>query len=251
MNTSEETVYERLGEFHDLFMEQRWAQLGPPLEATFGHLAADSVVAELGAGTGLGIRELARVTPARFWALEPSLVMRTTLTARVAGDEDLRSRVTIVAGSAPDALDQIPERVDGVVCANMLGHLDIDQRRAVFEWMDATLTDDGVCLVTTQERADQQTAGDLSLREVTERRRIGEYEYRAIYLESTANDSFSSRYEVWHGKEIVRSETYSGRWQVLTANDLAVELHGTGLVVSSSEPALAYIRRDPVSRNER
>ncbi|MFJ2544027.1 class I SAM-dependent methyltransferase [Microbacterium sp. NPDC087589] len=237
----EETVYERLGEFHDLFMEPTWARLRPHMQTVFGHLDRSAAVAEIGAGTGLGVRTLAAVSDTQIWALEPSLVMRATLTARIADDPELCERVTILAGPAPASLRDLPERIDGVVCANMLGHLDVDERHALFAWLAAHLSETGTCLVTTQEPAGSTRGSRIA--EISEARSIGSYEYRATYLESGETGSFSTRYEVWDGTTRLRAETYTGRWHVLSAQQLGAELAGTRLAIQAIEPGIALIRR--------
>ena len=73
--------YESMAEFHDLFMTGVWARLGPTVHATFAGLGPDAVVVDIGAGTGLGTVTVARATPARIWAVEPSATMRA-VTAR-------------------------------------------------------------------------------------------------------------------------------------------------------------------------
>ncbi|HNR00857.1 MAG TPA: class I SAM-dependent methyltransferase, partial [Trueperaceae bacterium] len=86
--------YDRLGEFHDLFVDEARLRLRPAFESAFGRLEPSAVVLDLGAGTGLGVRHLARATRARIVAVEPSVTMRAVLLARVADDPALASRVT-------------------------------------------------------------------------------------------------------------------------------------------------------------
>ncbi|WP_141711696.1 class I SAM-dependent methyltransferase, partial [Jiangella alba] len=170
-----ETSYERLAEFHDLFMAEPWERLRPSVRAAFAHLGRDAVVAEIGAGTGVGTRTIAGETRARIVALEPALVMRAVLTARVADDALLAERVTVVAGAAPDDLGLLPGRLDGFVCAHVLGHLGRADRRALFAWAGERLAGDGFGLVTTQ-RARTGPA------EVVQARRLGDHEYRVRHL---------------------------------------------------------------------
>lgn len=238
---SDETVYAGLGEFHDLFMGAQWERLRPLLRAAFGALPAEAIVAEIGAGTGLGTRVLLAESAAQVWALEPSLVMRAILTARIADDTAISPRVTIVAGSAPGALAQLPERLDGVVCAHMLGHLQRDERRALYQWLAAHLSENGVCLVTTQEHhtGNPGDGGDAELRQS---RTIGQHEYRSVELSNVPKGSFSSRYEVWQGETLVRAHTHTGRWHAVSTSDLERELKGTGLAVDTLAAGVALVR---------
>lgn len=237
MSSGADAGYERLAEFHDLFMEEPWERLRPYVRDAFANLGRDAVIAEVGAGTGMGTRTIARATPARIAALEPALVMRSILTARVADDADLATRVTVVAGSAPDDLDLLPVRVDGFVCVHMLGHLDGAARRGLFAWLGSHLGRDGVGIVTTQRAPSPDDVGE----EIVEVRRLGDYEYRVRHVSSGRREEYSSRYEVWHGGTKIRDERFSGSWRVLTAEDLAADLPRT-LRLEPVDRSVALIR---------
>jgi cyclopropane fatty-acyl-phospholipid synthase-like methyltransferase len=232
------TAYEQLAEFHDLFTVDPWERLRPHVRSAFAHLDADAVVVEVGAGTGIGTRTIAEETRARITALEPALVMRSILTARVADDVDLAERVTVVAGSAPADLGLAPTRVDGFVSAHMLGHLEQADRRALFGWLGSHLSADGVGLVTTQLPPDAADGRE----EVAEVRRLGDYEYRVHHVEGDGADEFSTRYEVWQGETLVRSHQFTGDWRVLTAQKIAADLP-SALELQPVDDAVALIRR--------
>lgn len=51
----------------------------------FGDLGAAAVIADVGAGSGVGTQVVADETSARIVALEPNATMRAMLTSRVAG----------------------------------------------------------------------------------------------------------------------------------------------------------------------
>lgn len=231
------TSYDQLAEFHDLFMTDPWERLRPHVRSAFALLRDDAIVAEIGAGTGIGTRVIARETGARIVALEPALVMRSVLTARVADDPDLAERVTVVAGSAPAYLEQLPDRVDGFVCAHMLGHLGRDDRRGLFAWLGSHLTDDGAGVLTTQPRPDDHSEPDGP---IVETRRLGDYEYRVHHL--PGGRGYSSRYEVWKGDALVRAQRFTGDWRVLTAQDIVADLPST-LELQPVDDAVALIRR--------
>ncbi|WP_162605525.1 class I SAM-dependent methyltransferase [Jiangella ureilytica] len=236
--------YERLAEFHDLFMDEPWQRLGPYVRDAFAHLGGDAVVVEVGAGTGMGTRTIAREMPARIVALEPALVMRAVLTARMADDTDLASRVTVVAGSAPGDLHLLPDTVDGFVCAHMLGHLERVARRDLLAWLGSHLNPGGVGLVTTQQAPDPGAADE----DIVEVRRLGDYEYRALHLSAgrAAAEAYTSRYEVWHGETRIRDERFSGSWRIVGADDIAADLPPT-LRLEPVDRSVALIRpRAPV-----
>lgn len=234
--------YDELGEFHDLFMTGAWEGLRPLVRATFAELEPDAVVVEVGAGTGLGTRILAQECRAEIIALEPNLLMRSVLTARVADDPELTQRVTVVAGSVPDDLALLPDTIDAVVCTHMLGHLDTTERRSLFTWVADKLSPGGVGLVTTQEHTDPGDAGPSDL---TASRRLGRYEYRLLYREAPARDAFSSRYEVWEGTAQMRTVKADGTWRTVGLAELKSDLAGTALSAVPLRPGTALIRRGP------
>jgi len=105
-------------------------------------------VLDIGAGTGVVIRAVARAHPeARVVAAEPSEPLRAVLTARILDAPGLQERVTVTAGSAPD-LD-LPDRLSAVLLCGVLGHLDRGQRTRLFERIAARLLPDGLVVVET------------------------------------------------------------------------------------------------------
>jgi len=227
-----------LGEFHDLFMTEAWDGLRPLIAAAYAGLGPDAVVVEVGAGSGLGTRVLAQECRAQIVALEPNLLMRSMLTARVADDPELSRRVTVVAGSVPEDLDSLPDRVDAVVCTHVLGHLDAAGRRSLFSWVADRLQPQGVGLVTTQ---DPDTA-DAGPADHAVSRMLGRFEYRLLYREASARDAFSSRYEVWDGMSLVRAVEVEGPWRTVGLAELAADVEGTALTVVPLRPEAALIR---------
>lgn len=239
------STYDELGEFHDLFMTEAWEELRPLVAATFGGLGRGAVVVEIGAGSGLGARVLAEECEAQLVALEPNLLMRSVLTARVADDLELSQRVTVVAGSAPRALSLLPDRVDGVLCTHVLGHLDPLELRSVCAWVADTLSPGGRCLVTVHRPADHAAAAPAPL---ARSRRLGRLEYRVLYREAAVAETFCSRYEVWDGSSLVRAVEVEGAWRPVGLAELEAAAAGTGLTVVLLGPGTALLEQpDPAA----
>lgn len=152
-------LYDDLAEFHDLFMKEPWEALRPAVREVVGGLGPDDVVVDLGAGTGMGTRVIAAESAASLVAVEPSRMMRTALMARVAGDQALAERVTVVAGGLPDALE------------TCIGEQPVA----------------GPVRFTPDVIADGT---------VVEQRHVGRYLYEAHYLETAETDTFLSEYGV-------------------------------------------------------
>lgn len=232
-------LYDDLAEFHDLFMEDPWESLRPSVREAVGGLAPDDVVVDLGAGTGMGTRIIAAETAANVVAVEPSRMMRTALMARVAGDQRMAERVTVVAGGIPDALETClgEQPVSAFVCAHVLGHLDAVPRKATFGWLAANSTPDVVGLVTF-------TPDALADGPMVQQRRVGKYLYEAHYLETPESDTFLSEYVVKDCDRVIRSERFTGPWLSLTAGHLAEELTDAGLTLTVAGPTWGLVRKD-------
>ena len=87
---------------------------------------------DVGASTGIAARTIAELVPAAdIVAVEPSPSLRVGLFARLAGDPDLRSRVTVLPGGALDV--ELPERISGAVAMNMIGHLSSEERAELWQ----------------------------------------------------------------------------------------------------------------------
>jgi SAM-dependent methyltransferase len=225
--------YDELGEFHDLFMDDRWQQLGPALGEAFGSLTADDLVLDIGAGTGIGTRVLAASTGARILAVEPSLTMRAVLTARVANGADLVERVSILAEPVPDVLDQIHEPIAGFVCAHVLNHLTPEQRATLWAGLLPRLAADAVGVITV-DRDDAQVGA--STEEFVEERRIGAFRYVARHLPTGDASQTVSEYEVWDGERRIRHARFEGtrnrvRVGEIVAAGLAVDPRGGGVAL--------------------
>lgn len=169
--------------------------------------------------------------------------MRSVLTARVADDVELSQRVTVVAGSAPRALALLPERVDGVVCAHVLGHLDPLELRSLCAWAADTLSPGGRCLVTLHRPDDRAAAVPAPL---ARSRRLGRLEYRVLYREAAVAETFCSRYEVWDGSSLVRAVEVEGAWRTVGLAELEAAAAGTSLTVVLLGPGIALLEQpDP------
>lgn len=233
-----EAGYDALGEFHDLFMDDPARRLRPAYEAAFAGLDPETVILDIGAGTGLGTRVLADATRAQIIAVEPSRTMRTVLTARIADDPTLTERVTVLADPVPGGFEQMPDSAAGFVCAHMLGHLTLAERAALFAGLAGLLSSDGVGIVTV----DQDRAAPVE--PVEQVRRIGTHRYVARYVPSSDPGGYLNVYEVRDAAgRIVRQEQFTGSWESITTDDLICELDSHGWAVEQHRPGVVFLRR--------
>lgn len=234
--------YDDLAEFHDLFMHEPWGRLRPAVRAVVGHCGPQSVVVEIGAGSGVGTRVIASECRAEIMALEPNPTMRAMLLSRVASDPDLSGRVTVLAGAAPVGLGELPARVEAAVVAHVLGHLTEQQRLSTWADLAARLSSGARVLVTVG--GDQQSrATDPG--EVVETRRLGRHTYTARHQDSPTDDgcsTFKSLYQVHDGDRLLRERAVAGSWVGLDLAAVRREAGASGLVTTELGPGLAVVR---------
>lgn len=234
--------YREMAEFHDLFMNEVWDRLRPVLGRELGHLGPDDVVADLGAGTGLGTIALIDQTRAEVWALEPSSTMRAVLMHRVVSSSEASRRVSIAASSVPDGFGDVPAPVAGVLATHVLGHLGPDDRSALFAWLATALAPQGVALFTCQSA---DLVGDDAADELVEEVSIGRHIYRATYRGTGGN--YGTTYDVLDsGGDAVRSLTVSGTWSIVTRHDVAALAEVYGMVCRQAEEGVVAVTRAPM-----
>ncbi|WP_162320579.1 class I SAM-dependent methyltransferase [Nesterenkonia haasae] len=231
--------YERIGEFHDLFVPPRaLARLGPPLKALFGDLPGTATVLDIGAGTGLSCRTIAEYTSAQIVAIEPSLTMRSALLARIGDDAALKHRVSVLAEPVPAALNMIDHQIEGFVCSAMLGHLSAGARTDMLRSLGNMLSVEGAGLLTVPVERPPLQSG---MRE--DNVRIGAHEYIARYYASPDGEQNRTEYEVRCNGETLRRVSAESNWRTPDQRDVLQEAEQAGLTLHSYSDSIAVVRK--------
>ncbi|MDG4782312.1 class I SAM-dependent methyltransferase [Micromonospora sp. WMMD961] len=214
--------YSPMAEFYEIVAERQAASSGPALAAALAGVdPAAGPVVEIGAGTGRVTEIIAAAAPgAAIVAAEPSTVMRAVLTSRVAADDDLRNRVTVVDGAAPD-LD-LPEVISAAVLFGVAGHLDEPARRRLWSRLRDRLAPGGVIVVELMGvRQSREIPPALSVRDS-----IGRHDYE-WWVSGTPGDGLSMRFtttwRVYRAGRLLRevSDTYD--WHTVDVAQLSRE----------------------------
>ncbi|MGN9837927.1 class I SAM-dependent methyltransferase [Nonomuraea sp. H19] len=136
--------------FYDLWHEDGHVplvrELLPPLLK-----GVERSVIEIGAGTGLITRLIARETPAEIYAVEPSLGMRSVLVNRLAEDPELLGRVTVLPCGALDV--EVDEPVEAIVMISVLQSFDAGQRAELWRVLGRQLAPGGLLAFNWRERS--------------------------------------------------------------------------------------------------
>lgn len=139
--------YETTAEHVAVLLGPPWQVLGPALAAALDGLDPSAgPIVDVGAGSGLGTRVIARAVPgADVIAVEPDRALRTALLAVVTADPDLQSRVTIEPCDLLTA--PLPSRLGAIVALNVIGHFTPPDRRRVWQIAADRLAPEGIVVV--------------------------------------------------------------------------------------------------------
>ncbi|OWK28001.1 class I SAM-dependent methyltransferase [Sphingomonas mucosissima] len=129
-------------------------------------------IVDVGAGTGLTTSLIAAALPeAEIWAVEPDPAMRPALMARVWGNTDLRTRVTILPFGILET--PLPDRIAGAVLSASLVHLGLPERTRLWSLLAERLATGGRIIVEVQcpqaEDITETAMGDVQVGRMTYR----------------------------------------------------------------------------------
>lgn len=227
--------YAPSAEFYELVADRQVRSSGPALRAALAGLdTSRGPVLEIGAGTGRITQVIADTLPdATVLAVEPAAPMRAILTSRVAGDPNLRRRVTVVPGTAPDL--PLPDRISAAVVFGVAGHLDEAERTRLWAALGERLGPGGVIAVELMGvSAPRRMPPTLTLRE-----RVGRQDYEWWVAGEPAGPDlmrFDNTWRVLRDGETVRQVRDSHEWFTLGVDRLAQE---SGLSARRCEPVVA------------
>lgn len=226
--------------FYDLLAGPWWDTLSPALaSALAGVDPAAGPVVDLGAGTGLSTLATADAVPgSEVWAVEPSPDMRTVLLSRLALRTDLHDRVTVV----PTAAQGLgwPDRVAGVVAANMIGHLPPADRRRLWATLAERLAPGAPAVVGLQPPARPEALPPTRNAAI----RLGGDTYEGWSAATpTGPDSvrWTMTYRITRGGETHHEAVTHFDWWTLSAADVAAEADAAGLTCETGEADLLIL----------
>ncbi len=151
MSRGDEVVYDRTAEFYDAASTDRAAVLADPVRRWASAVPAELPIVDLGAGTGRLTVVAARARSSDVYVVEPSHLMRAVLANRIAEDDDLIQRVSIVSSPVPDAWRAIPDEVGGVMMMAAIMHLPPDDRRTLLADVASRLSTEGSALIEVMQ----------------------------------------------------------------------------------------------------
>jgi SAM-dependent methyltransferase len=150
--------YEVTAEFYDLLQATDFARIA---ERLLDRWLGDPQVGvlDIGAGTGLATALLARRVAVTVHAVEPAASMRAVLLSRLAGHQDLLSRVRVHART----VDRVGLRdaADFALCLNTMSTLEPAERAAGLDALATAMVPGGVLVVQRPPASPGPARADL------------------------------------------------------------------------------------------
>lgn len=236
-----ESSYDTRAEYHEVHMPAAWDRLRQVVDDTFGDIGPDGVIVDIGAGSGLGSATIADVTDAEIIALEPSTTMRAMMVARL-DTAGVLGRVTVLPESVPEGLAGLPDRVDGVLVAHMLGHLTQADRTDLYEWIASSLAPGRTALLTVSGEAPPE-----GTEPVVQERSVGRHTYR-VTSRMPGPGRFEGLFEVIdQDQRVVLSLDDATSWDAVTAADIRAAVDGHPVEVAEPQPGVVLVSRSATS----
>lgn len=236
---SEPDDYAVAAEYYDLWAVDHWRELGP--ELTAGVDPGAGPVLELGAGTGLGTLVVADTLPAaRVLAVEPSRAMRAGLTARLMTRPDLHARVTMLPVDL--ARTPWPDRLCASVAMAMIGHLEPQERTALWQNLAQRLAPGAPAIVLLQPPGRPTTIP--ATRHTA--RRVGELDYEGWAQAEPLGERtlrWTMTYRVLREDALLDEQGWTSDFHTVDADDLAAEGAAAGLEVTAGTADLVTLRQ--------
>jgi SAM-dependent methyltransferase len=234
--------YALTAEFYDLVSEPLWDDLAAVLaKALGGSDPSAGPVVDLGAGTGLSTVALADAVPgAEVVALEPSPSMRAVLMSRLRARRDLRERVSVVPSSFSSG--ELPARLGGMVAMFMIGHLDAEERAALWRLLAERLASGAPAVVGLVPPEQPAVVAETSYHRTTQG--VFEYEGSMAGQPSGAHAmDWTMTYRVRRDGELVDERVNRFRYWTVGSEDVAKEAAAAGLEFESKDDSLVVLRR--------
>jgi hypothetical protein len=243
MTVLQADVYgEATAEFYELLATAHWAEFGPSLGRLLsGAKPSTGPVLDVGAGSGIGFEHIRNAVPgARIVAIEPSTAMRTALHTRLAMDDDLRERVTVLPCRFQDAV--LPKRLCGAVASAVVGHFDDDERHALWRALGERLVRSGRAVVGVLPPTRPEHVPITRYRALP----VGHQVYEG-WMEAEPVDERRMRwtmtYRIYAGEEMVAERQASSVWTTYGADDIEREVTQYGLVVERPDDECVVLRQ--------
>lgn len=232
--------YRESAEYIDIMSRDAWQALGPMVaEALATADPTAGPVIDFGAGTGLGTLAIAKALPeAKIIAIEPSPGLRAVLLSKVYSEMDLARRVTVLDTDVQHAT--LPDRLGAVTAMAMIGHLDREDRRALWTTLAQRLAPGAPIVLNLQPPDSAIALPDTRFTEIPIGRRTYEG-WGRVEPHGTDAVTWHMRYRILENGAPVGERAVAYRWWIVTEDDLRAETAEFGLTVRPVGPAAASL----------
>ena len=207
-----------------------WEVLGPALRAALAHgNPSGHPVADVGAGTGLATAVVAEAWPdVEILAIEPSAALRPALMTRLTLLPGLQERVTMLPTDLAGAVDELPEKLGGLVAANVLGHLPPKERQLLWGILAERLVEGAVGVIGLQPPARPESIPETLFGTV----RVGRRSYEGWGAAEPAGEDTVTWHMTWRireGDRLVDERSADATWWTVSEDAVVTELRDAGL----------------------
>ncbi|MBC2681576.1 class I SAM-dependent methyltransferase [Corynebacterium anserum] len=139
-------------EWYDAVAQEYWRETKPLLLDVLQPWSGETgLAADIGAGTGLTTQLLATVCRGEVLACEPEEAMRVGIMSKIAGEDDMRRRVTIAPWTVHDLVRTVDEPITLITAISMIDHLLPSERAELLQWAAAHLIPKGALIIGPYE----------------------------------------------------------------------------------------------------
>lgn len=221
-----------------------WELLGPALRDALAHGDPSGYpVADVGAGTGLATAVVAESWPdVEILAIEPSAALRPALMTRITLIRGLQQRVTVLPSDLAGAADELPDRLGGLVAANVLGHLPPPERQLLWRILAERLIPGAVGVIGLQPPPVPEVVPETLFGTV----QVGRRSYEGWGAASPAGHDTVTWHLTWlvrDGDRLVERRSAAATWWTVSEDAVVTELRDAGLDPVVGEAGFVVARK--------
>lgn len=206
---------------------------------------AKNPILDIGAGTGKVDLEIATyLDKIRILAVEPSVVMRSAFLAKLSLEcnDSIRERITLFPCDIQNY--DFPEKIGGVICDGVIGHLTDDERLKLWEKLGSVMTEDAPMYIGLLDPKMKTVSPGttLSINYVGENK----YETTIKEVECLGEEQYQwvLEYNVSRENKVISCNESMMKWQFAEMDDYIRELEDYGFTGGKlSETMLVFYKK--------
>lgn len=238
-------IYDANAEYYDAITGDRVDQIADSLQMFASTVDPEGPpLIDIGAGTGTVTERLAQlIEPCPVIAIEPTRSLRAVLTSRIATNQHIAPRVTIMPTTLAGAVAHLPATIGGAIAFGMLPHLDAGARSQLLQILRDRLTPSASALVEVMEPWTNEAVPSTQFADTTQ----GEHRIEA-FMQATPVGDEQLRWTLTYRRSdragnVVHEAAADNLCWVISPDTFTAEAKAAGLDVQWTAPDLALLQR--------